>query len=336
MGKNGIVVFVFIVILVSNTCSSASHLRKLITGAPNNASTNSSVPPTGSPTHQLKKAPQTTGEHEDARHGDSHKGHQTDNGTLPSDSKDAGQNSTTRKTSTGKSNADTLDRVKEKSLGNNISCEGSLTSCRRNEIIACVKAPKQSYSDLFLVVQNQGKSNLKVDVNLPNYSKNPWQTFEVHKQNATTVNISSIVGKSATLFVNFAEAKCELSLANTISLDNLMQQLTFYSKQVTPIYAVYGFFLLVLLFGGTWACCKFRKRHVVGVPYQELEMGLPEPSTSVTNVDAAEGWNHDWDDDDDWDEETAVKSPAVHHARNISVDGLISRPQKKDGWEWED
>lgn len=65
-------------------------------------------------------------------------------------------------------------------------------------------------------------------------------------------------------------------------------------------------------------------------------MSVPE-SASADNVDATEGWDHDWDDDD-WDEEVAVKPPAGLQARNVSADGLTSRPPRKDGWEmdWED
>lgn len=151
----------------------------------------------------------------------------------------------------------------------------------------------------------------------------------------------STEGENAKLFVKYGEAECALNLApNPISVDNLIRRFSAYSKQVTPIYVVYGSFLLVLLFGGTFACCKLRKRNREnGIPYQELEMGFPESAGSAATVDAAEGWDHDWDDDDDWDEETAVKSPAGHQVRNVSADGLTSRsPPKKNGWDndWED
>ncbi|KAA8517639.1 hypothetical protein F0562_015119 [Nyssa sinensis] len=62
----------------------------------------------------------------------------------------------------------------------------------------------------------------------------------------------------------------------------------------------------------------FRKRgRQVGVPYQELEMGLPE-SASAVNVDTAEGW------DQGWDEDNAVKLPGGRHVGNISANGLTS------------
>ncbi|KAK4396017.1 hypothetical protein Sango_1438300 [Sesamum angolense] len=171
------------------------------------------------------------------------------------------------------------------------------------------------------------ESTLKVNVNLPNL-ENALPAFEVSKHKTRRMDISSIVGKNSELIVNSGSAKCELHLVNPVSVDNLMRQLSFYSKQVTPIYAVCASFLLVLLFGGTWACCKFRKRNrQEGIPYQELEMGFPETASAV-NVDVAEGWDHDWDDD--WDEDTAVKSPIGPQVRNFSADGLTARSAKKD------
>lgn len=148
-------------------------------------------------------------------------------------------------------------------------------------------------------------------------------------------DISSTVGKSTKLIVNSGNGKCVLQLVNPVSVDNIIQQVSFYSKQVNPIYLVYASFVLALLFGGTWACCKFSKRnqHQDGIPYQELEMGLPE-CASGANVGATESWDHDWDDDDDWD---AVKSPSGNQVRSVSANGLSSRSPKKDGWEdWED
>lgn len=147
---------------------------------------------------------------------------------------------------------------------------------------------------------------------------------------------SKNVGKSTDLIVSAENAKCKLPLVHPVSVDYVIKQLSFYSRQVTPIYGAYTLFVLVIIFGGTWACCKFRKkRRQDGIPYQELEMGLPE-SASAVNVDATDGWDHDWDDD--WDEENSVRSPGGQQVRNISADGLTSRSPKIDGWEndWDD
>lgn len=110
-----------------------------------------------------------------------------------------------------------------------------------------------------------------------------------------------------------------------------------YDKLLTPVNGAYFLILTVLVFGGTWACCKFRKKSPHGgVPYQELEMGLPEESVPAINVETAEGWDEGWDDD--WDEDNAVKSPGGRHVGSISANGLTSRSSNKDGWEndWND
>nr|XP_043637004.1 dentin sialophosphoprotein-like isoform X2 [Erigeron canadensis] len=128
------------------------------------------------------------------------------------------------------------------------------------------------------------------------------------------------------------------SVDSRISQNNFLDQLTFYSKQVTPIYGAYIAFLVALVVGASWALCSFRKRRTDnGVPYQELEMGLPESSNAV-NLETAEGWDQDWDDDD-WDEDNAIRSPGGNlHSKSISSNGLTSRATKKDDWDanWDD
>ena len=125
-----------------------------------------------------------------------------------------------------------------------------------------------------------------------------------------------------------------LHMVSNIPDENFILRLPSYDKILTPVNGAYFLILMVLVFGGTWACCACRKKHRNEVPYQELEMALPE-SASATNVESAEGWDQDWDDD--WDVNVAVKSPAAL-AGSISANGLTSRSSNKDGWEnnWDD
>lgn len=343
MGKHGFTAVIFIFLLVSNTCNASLvfHLRKLISSEFNNASANSQVSPTGSPVDESNTNPVNAVKSREEKHKEAEMGSPNNDKTLPIDSNGLKKNNNTTENPgapsppAGENNGNLVDRGNGKAdstttpkLGNNGICEGSMTRCRVQEMLACIEPSKDSGTkQLFLVVQNKGESTLKVNINLPNLD-NALPAFEVSKHKTRQMDISSIVGKNSELIVNSGNAKCELHLVNPVSVDNLMRQLTFYSKQVTPIYAVYASFLLVLLFGGTWACCKFRKRNRQdGIPYQELEMGLPETASAV-NVDVAEGWDHDWDDD--WDEDTAVKSPTGPQVRNFSADGLTARSAKKD------
>ncbi|KAK9070004.1 hypothetical protein SSX86_010402 [Deinandra increscens subsp. villosa] len=129
----------------------------------------------------------------------------------------------------------------------------------------------------------------------------------------------------------------QTSVDTPISQNNFLDQLTVYSKRVTPIYGAYLAFLVALIIGGSWALCTFRKRRSGnGVPYQELEMEPTEPSNTV-DVETAEGWDHDWDDD--WDEDEAIRSSGGGVVtKSISSNGLTSRATKKDGWDadWDD
>ncbi|KAL0347575.1 UNVERIFIED_CONTAM: hypothetical protein Scaly_1773500 [Sesamum calycinum] len=331
MGENGFTAVIFIFLLVSNTCNASSvfHLRKLISSEFKDASANSQVSPTGSAVAESKINPVNAGKSQEEKHKEAEMGSPNNDKTLPIDSNglkknnNATENPGTPSPPAGGKNGNSVDRGNGKAdsttttkLGNNGICEGSLTRCRVQEMLACIESSKDGGAkQLFLVVQNEGESTLKVNVNLPNL-ENALPAFEM--------DISSIVGKNSELIVNSGSAKCELHLVNPVSVDNLMRQLSFYSKQVTPIYAVYASSLLVLLLGGTWACCKFRKRNrQEGIPYQELEMGFPDTAFCK---DVAEGWDHDWDDD--WDEDTAVKSPIGPQVRNFSAEAA---KRKKDG-----
>ncbi|KAL6520840.1 hypothetical protein OROGR_017409 [Orobanche gracilis] len=353
MGRNSSLVFIFILVFVSHACNASFvlHVRKLIAGAPDNASTTSQIAPSGSPVNKSNTTAMKSQEHKQK---ESQMDNQTNsNRTLPIDSKGSNKNGSDNKNSSGpspssskKNDNDMVDRGHWKPANATMprlgdsgtgSCNGSLTSCRDQEMLACIEAVKGS-KQVFLVVQNEGGNSLKANVNLPNYLTNDLAAFEVPNHETRRMDISSLIGKSTELIVDSGNAKCTLQLVRSVSADNFIQQLSFYSKQVTPIYAAYASFLLILIFGGILACCKLRKRYQQnGIPYQELEMGFPK-SASAVNADAAtEGWDHDWDDDD-WEEDSAVKSPAGPQIRSVSVDGLTSRSSKKDGWDadWDD
>lgn len=151
------------------------------------------------------------------------------------------------------------------------------------------------------------------------------------------MNVSSAEVKSNIIVLHTESGECKIPMAPPPG-KNYFEELSYYSKQVTPIYGAYFSFLVVLVCGGVWTCCKLRKRRWQGgVPYQELEMGLPESAAAAAvNVDSTEGWDQGWDSD--WDDDKAVMSPGGNHVGSISANGLSSRSAKKDGWEidWED
>ncbi|CAI9782338.1 unnamed protein product [Fraxinus pennsylvanica] len=351
MDKHGFIATIFILSIVSSTgnASLIFNLRRLITGATNDTSTILQVSPVGSPV----SGPVNAGKSEKDKHKESEVSNKSNN-SLTLDSKDSKKNDNdidNNKNNTGttsqpdgakKGKLDDkgkgkVDNSTKTQLGGNDTCERSLRNCRGKGMIGCILASENGSKELFLLVQNEGESNLKVNVNFPNSMESGLPAFEVAKHQTKKIDISSTPGKSSKIILSSGNGNCVLDMASSVSVENFLRQFSFYSRQVTPIYVAFFFFLLALLCGGTWACCKLKKRRRHdGIPYKELEMGLPE-STSAVNVETSEGWDQDWDDDD-WDEDSAVKSPGGHNIRSISANGLTSRSSKKDGWDndWDD
>ncbi|RWW16278.1 hypothetical protein GW17_00019850 [Ensete ventricosum] len=126
-------------------------------------------------------------------------------------------------------------------------------------------------------------------------------------------------------------------VASSVSYWDLFQQFPAYATLLTPIYGTYFLLVTVVLVGGTWVCCRFRKRGKrddSGIPYQQLEMGAQPQSSSAAESNTVDGWD-EWDDD--WDDE-AVTRPQKHTTTSVSPNGLSSRTPKKDVWDadWDD
>ncbi|CAN6724324.1 unnamed protein product [Malus baccata var. baccata] len=216
------------------------------------------------------------------------------------------------------------------------SCDGVIKRCEvKGVAIACIKSVDSGSKELAILVQNVGDSTLKAKLSADDANK----VLEILKHKNKKVNISVDMGKSTTITLNSGNGECELLMdpLPLASEGNLLMRFPSLETVATPINAAYFLIITVLIFGGTWACCLVRKRKQRtggGVPYQELEMGLPE-SVSATAVETAEGWDEGWDDD--WDGDNAVKTPGTHLG-SISANGLTSRTTNKDGWDndWDD
>ncbi|KAK6279640.1 hypothetical protein POUND7_019907 [Theobroma cacao] len=186
---------------------------------------------------------------------------------------------------------------------------------------------------LVVLVQNRGERTLIV--NFAGASEEP-KGLKVPKHGTERINISLTVSESSRLVLSAGNGDCVLPVELLVSEGNFFLNLPYYDKLVTPVNGAYFLIVTVLIFGGSWACCMLRKRRRHdGIPYQELEMGLPE-SMAAIEVETAEGWDQGWDDD--WDEDKAVKSPVGRHVANISANGLTARSSNRDGWEndWDD
>ncbi|KAF7145860.1 hypothetical protein RHSIM_Rhsim04G0121600 [Rhododendron simsii] len=190
--------------------------------------------------------------------------------------------------------------------------------------------------DLVLLIQNEGEGDMNVHITISTSLRKV--NYQIPKHQTKGINVPQTIGGNTRtkIILKSGNGECTIQMGPHQSKGDFFQQLPSYYKQLTPIYGAYLLFLIALIVGGTWACCKIRKRRRHdGVPYQELEMGVPE-SASAVNLEAAEGWDDGWDDD--WDEDKAVRSPGGRHVGSISSSGLTARSANKDGWgnDWDD
>ncbi|PIA32433.1 hypothetical protein AQUCO_04500202v1 [Aquilegia coerulea] len=219
----------------------------------------------------------------------------------------------------------------------NEKCEPLANKCTVQEkMIACLRHSNNGSPNFTILIQNEGDSILNVSVIVPAFVEVSLKKLQIREHQAKKINASISTRESHRIVLKSGYGDCVLYTGVPVSEGNFFQRIP-YANQVTPIYGAYFMFLVALIVGGTWGCCKLRKkgqRSNGGVPYQELEMALPESATAV-NVDAENGWDQGWDDD--WDEDRAVKSPG-NHVGNLSANGLTSRSPNREGWEndWDD
>ncbi|WZY70280.1 LOW QUALITY PROTEIN: hypothetical protein YC2023_002520 [Brassica napus] len=119
-------------------------------------------------------------------------------------------------------------------------------------------------------------------------------------------------GDATKIIVEAGKGECVLHIySSEESTLLLMMHLPSYEKLVTPINGSSFLIVSVIIFGGAWGFCLFRKngRAGNGVPYpRELSggSGLESESVVVHDVETTD-WDEGWDDD--WDDKNAVKSP---------------------------
>ncbi|WCJ27845.1 hypothetical protein M5689_009569 [Euphorbia peplus] len=215
------------------------------------------------------------------------------------------------------------------------NCTGFPRRCSDgNNLVACILNFQTEDQKFVVLAQNEGEDDMHIDLSAPDPSNSTSLELPKHK----TREITLLFGNSNEVILKSGYGDCilHIDVGLPTSKGNYFLYLPSYDKLVTPINGAYFLIISVVIFGGMSICCLFRKkRRQEGIPYQELEMGLPASSLS-NSVETAEGWDEGWDDD--WDEENAVKSPPGQHAASISANGLTSRSAKKDEWEndWDD
>ncbi|RZC62971.1 hypothetical protein C5167_024720 [Papaver somniferum] len=230
--------------------------------------------------------------------------------------------------------------VTQEGIDEKCSAKSNKCTTEQKDMIACLLPI--GLQEFFLLVQNEGESNLEVNISVSASVKADLKELKIPKHRAKKTSVSVIAEGISTISLHAGSGECVLHTGRPVSPKpkanyfRTITQMPFYTTLTqSPIYGAYFLFVVALVIGGSWACCKFGKRdqqHGTGVPYQELEM----TSSSVVNVESADGWDNSWDDD--WDEGEAVRSPGRQQTGNLSANGLTSRPPGKDEWgnDWDD
>lgn len=223
-----------------------------------------------------------------------------------------------------------------------VECIGEARKCADNgKLVACLQDPGSGSKEFFLLVKNEGDVNLTVNIRAPASLIVDTKELLLTKHQDEKVNISANAWGSFNIVLNAGNGDCILKWGQRvpISATDFFHGLPSFATYMTPIYGVYFLSLTVLIVGGTWACCKFGKRGRRvdgGVPYQELEMGLPQSSSAVI-AETADGWDQGWDDDE-WEVKSTTRTSEIRHVGNVSANGLTSRSPNRDGWDdgWDD
>lgn len=219
-------------------------------------------------------------------------------------------------------------------------CNLSLSMLCRDlkNMIACLSNGGTGPEGSFVIVENNEDTTVKVNFTIfP--SNSTFEKIELQKHQAKKINISELIDGSQSIVLDAGNGNCTIHIASSAPEVNSGKNNEWVGTNVKPTHGAYILVLMVLIGGGVCACFKFRKRgrHLDGVPYQELEMGQPEP-ISVVNVETEGGWDEDWDDD--WDEEKAVKSPGGKSLRHgkVNGNGVASRSSHDNGRgnDWDD
>ncbi|XP_068641553.1 uncharacterized protein [Aristolochia californica] len=207
----------------------------------------------------------------------------------------------------------------------------------QSRLMACLR-PGNEPSKLYLVVKNEGDNDLSVSIKVPSSVKIDQKELQLPKHQLRQVNISLTTQDNVKIVLDAGHGECILGNNLPEPTWNFFQNIPSYAIRMTPIYGAYILFSTVLIVGGIWTCCKFRRRSSRvdgGVPYQEIEMGLPQ-SSSATEVVTADGWDQGWDDD--WDDKPSTGTSEIRPVRSISANGLTVRTARGEGWDddWDD
>ncbi|XP_068668355.1 uncharacterized protein [Aristolochia californica] len=210
-------------------------------------------------------------------------------------------------------------------------CDSLENSCTvQSRLMACLR-PGNGPSKLCLLVKNEGDTDLSVNIRVPPSVKISQKVLQLPKHRLRQVNISLTTQDSVKIVLDAGHGECILHSSLPEPTWNFFQNIPSYATRLTPIYGAYILFLTVLIVGGVWTCYKFGRRSSRadgGVPYQELEMGLPQ-SSSAFEVGTVDGWDQGWDND--WEDKPSTGTSEIRPVVSVSANGLTARTANREG-----
>lgn len=219
--------------------------------------------------------------------------------------------------------------------GINETCDLRKQVCKdTSSMVACVQVVDEVNKVMVVLIQNDGEHNLKVNIRTSSL-KMLKDEIQVPKHHSQKTNIS-LNDDGTQILLNAGSGDCTLQLGVPVSKGDFPEWIpSSYTELMTPIYGAYFLILVTIVALGVFACCKFRSKRQDEIPYQELEMGETQETTTSVDVEAADGWDQGWDDD--WDDDKAINSPGGRLPEIVSANGHSSKSPNGDGWEdWDD
>ncbi|KAK6145703.1 hypothetical protein DH2020_022523 [Rehmannia glutinosa] len=213
------------------------------------------------------------------------------------------------------------------------SCDKVYDKCdiKDYRVTACVPFVGNGSQASYVLVVNGGEGSLILNI-VVRPANITLEDIAISGQEVKKVNLPPNTGGNSSILLNVGNDNC------VIQMGALIPQ-SFYTTYLTPVNGTYLLFIAALFIGGTWACCKLVKnrRHLDGIPYKELEMGQQQESDPSFVIETPENWDQNWDDDD-WDEEKAVRSPGMNRVRKVLENGSSLKYVDTTQWgnDWDD
>ncbi|GMI73225.1 hypothetical protein HRI_000991800 [Hibiscus trionum] len=190
----------------------------------------------------------------------------------------------------------------------NNGCWLQPNNCHDGSLTACVHPSSTGSKEVILFVKNEGETTLTVNVSMSHAKQMNMNNTQIPPHRIKEVKITVNVAGNASIQIDAGNMGCVIYIVSTAPRGGILDYIPL-ATHISPVSGASLLILTALVIGSGCACYKCGKRGE-GTPYQQLEMAQP---ASPNNVETAQGWEQDWDDD--WRQT----------ANGSSVNGLSSR-----------